>query len=125
MAGTLKGSEQVLADPERVGQVLRNLLSDAVKYSPEGTPIELRAARKNGRVRIEVADRGPGIRPEDLARIFEKFGRGRDREGRKVPGVGLGLYLSRRIVRAHGTDLTVETESGRGSVFGFELEVPR
>ena len=125
LAGTLKGGEQVLADPERIGQVLRNLLSNAVKYSPEGTPIELRAAPKNGRVRIEVADRGPDIRPEDLVRIFEKFGRGRDRKGRKVPGVGLGLYLSMRIVRAHSPDLTVETEPGRGSVFGFELEVPR
>jgi len=115
-------NERVLADPERVGQVLRNLLSNAAKYSPEGTPIELRATRKNGGVRIEVADRGPGIRPEDLARIFEKFGRGRDQEGRKVPGVGLGLYLSRRIVRAHGAELTVETDPGQGAVFGFELE---
>ena len=59
------------------------------------------------------------------ARIFEKFGRGRDQEERKVPGIGLGLYLSGRIVRAHGTDLTVETEPGKGSVFGFELEAPR
>ena len=120
--GGLEGVERVWADPERIGQVLRNLLSNAAKYSPEGTPIELRTARKNGRVRIEVADHGPGIRSEDLRRIFEKFGRGPDREGRKVPGVGLGLYLSRRIVRAHGAELTVESEPGRGSVFGFELE---
>jgi signal transduction histidine kinase len=120
--GDLEAAERVWADPERVGQVLRNLLSNAAKYSPEGAPIELRTIRKDGRVRIEVADHGPGIRPENLPRIFEKFGRGPDQEGRKVPGVGLGLYLSRRIVRAHGAELTVETEPGRGSVFGFELE---
>ncbi len=120
--GDLDGVERVWADPERIGQVLRNLLSNAAKYSPEGAPIELRTTRKDGRVRIEVADHGPGIRPEDLRRIFEKFGRGPDQEGRKVPGVGLGLYLSRRIVRAHGAELAVETEPGRGSVFGFELE---
>jgi signal transduction histidine kinase len=56
-------------------------------------------------------------------RIFEKFGRGRDEYGRRVPGVGLGLYLSRRIVQAHGSDLTVESTPGEGTIFGFELEV--
>jgi signal transduction histidine kinase len=115
--------ESVLADPERIGQVLRNLLSNAAKYSPEGTPIELRVIGKKGRVRLEVADRGPGIHPNDVTRIFEKFGRGRDSEGRKTPGVGLGLYLSRRIVRGHGSDLTVAARPGGGSVFGFELVV--
>ena len=70
----------MLADPERIGQVLRNLLSNAAKYSPEGTPIELRVIGKEGRVRIEVADHGQGIHPDDVPRIFEKFGRGRDRE---------------------------------------------
>jgi signal transduction histidine kinase len=121
--GELRAGESVLADPERIGQVLRNLLSNAAKYSPEGTPIELRVIRKKGGVRLEVADRGPGIHLDDARRIFEKFGRGRDREGRKTPGVGLGLYLSRRIVRGHGSELTVRTRTGGGSVFGFELAV--
>ena len=104
----LEVCERVVADPERVGQVLRNLLSNAAKYSPDGAPVELRAtcvpgpSGKPGRVRIEVADGGHGVRPDEVGRIFEKFGRGRDEEGRKIPGVGLGLYLSRRIVRAHG-----------------------
>ena len=118
-----EAERSVLADPERIGQVLRNLLSNAAKYSPVGSPIELRVIGKNGRVRLEVADRGPGVHPDDVTRIFEKFGRGRDREGRKTPGVGLGLYLSRRIVRGHGSELTVRTRSGGGSVFGFELAV--
>ncbi len=114
---------RVRADPGRIGQVLRNLLSNAAKYSPPGAPIELRAMRNAGRIRIEVADYGYGIDPEDVTRIFEKFGRGRDRSGRGVAGLGLGLYLSRRIVRAHGSDLTVTCVPENGSVFGFELEV--
>ena len=121
--GDLRAGGAVLADPERIGQVLRNLLSNAAKYSPEGTPIELRVIGKQGRVRIEVADRGPGIHPDDVSRIFEKFGRGRDLEGHKIPGVGLGLYLSRRIVRGHGSELTVQERAGGGSVFAFELAV--
>jgi signal transduction histidine kinase len=121
--GDLTVGESVLADPERIGQVLRNLLSNAAKYSPEGAPIELRIIGKEGHVRLEVADRGPGIHPDDVMRIFEKFGRGRDRGSHRLPGVGLGLYLSRRIVRGHGSELTVEARPGGGSVFGFELAV--
>jgi two-component system, sensor histidine kinase and response regulator len=117
----------VLADPHRIRQVLRNLLSNAAKYSPDGTPIELRTApgATPGRVRIEVADRGPGIYPDDAARIFEKFGRGRDGGGKKVAGTGLGLYLSKRILQAHGSELTLDSEPGGGSVFGFELRAGR
>ena len=119
--------ERVLADAHRIGQVLRNLLSNAAKYSPEGAPIELRAVPGSEPecVRIEVADRGRGIHPHDAARIFEKFGRGRDRSGRKVSGVGLGLYLSRRILQAHGSELTLQSEPGGGSVFGFELRAAK
>jgi signal transduction histidine kinase len=123
--GDLRAGEQVLADPERIGQVLRNLLSNAAKYSPKGTPIELRVIGKEGRVRVEIADQGRGIHPDDVPRIFEKFGRGNDREKHKTPGVGLGLYLSQRIVRRHGSELTVQTRVGEGSVFGFELRVER
>jgi signal transduction histidine kinase/DNA-binding NarL/FixJ family response regulator len=114
---------RVVADPERIGQVLRNLLNNAAKYAPPGTPIELRAVHRGEHVRIEVADHGYGIHPDDMPRIFEKFGRGRDRGGRKVAGAGLGLYLSRRIVQAHGSELTVESTPGVGSVFGFDLPV--
>jgi signal transduction histidine kinase len=112
----------IRADPERIGQVLRNLIGNAAKYSPAGTPIEVRIRRHGPRLRFEVIDRGYGIAPEDLQRIFEKFGRGRDQSGQKMPGMGLGLYLSRRIVRAHGSDLTVQSTPGIGSVFGFDLE---
>ena len=113
----------VRADRMRIGQVVHNLLTNAAKYSPPGTPITLRTTRRGARVRIEVVDRGYGIHADDLPRIFEKFSRGRDVAGEKRAGVGLGLYLSRRIVRAHGSDLTVDSTPGLGCVFGFELEV--
>jgi signal transduction histidine kinase len=71
-------------------------------------------------VRIEVADSGPGIHPDDVDRIFEKFGRGRDAEGNRRPGVGLGLYLSRRIIEAHGGELRMRNSSD-GATFWFEL----
>jgi signal transduction histidine kinase len=115
----------VRADRERIGQVLRNLLSNAAKYSPDGAPIELRVRRVDGRVRVEVADHGRGIDPQDLTRIFEKFGRGRSAQRGTVAGAGLGLYLSRGIVRAHGSELEVSSEDGKGAVFSFDLEAER
>jgi signal transduction histidine kinase len=119
----LGGPEWVLADPARIGQVLRNLLENAAKYSPLGAPIELRATARGSRMRLEVADRGWGIPPPDRRRIFEKFGRGRDERGEQVPGLGLGLYLSRRLVQMHGSDLTVAPRPGGGSIFAFAVEL--
>jgi len=116
----------VLADEIRIGQVLRNLVTNAVRYTPAGTPITLRArAIESGKLRFEVIDQGPGIHPDDLARIFEKFGRGRtlgDQGEPPVPGLGLGLYLSRRILRARGSELLVRSEVGNQTVFWFDLE---
>jgi signal transduction histidine kinase len=112
----------VRADAERIGQVLRNLLSNAAKYAPEGSPIELRAECGGERLRIEVADRGPGVPLEDVEHVFQKFARGRARRQRAVPGAGLGLYVSRRIVRAHGAgDLVVRRNPRGGAIFSFEL----
>jgi len=118
----LAGDELVLADRERIGQVLRNLLCNAARYSPPESPIVLRvAAAYGGRVRVEVSDHGPGIHPDDLERIFDKFARGRNGHAGSAAGVGLGLYLARRIVRAHGSDITVQSSPGAGSTFAFEL----
>lgn len=113
----------VLADSFRIRQVLRNLLSNAAKYTPAGRPIELHVSVEGRFAHLEVCDHGDGIAPDEISRIFEKFRRGRDVTGRKIPGVGLGLYLSRRIVQAHGDDLDVRSTVGAGSTFGFELEV--
>lgn len=115
----------VLADQERIGQVLRNLLENAVKFSPPAAPVELRAALgvSPDRIRFEVIDQGPGIPIEEIGRVFERFGRGREAAARNVPGAGLGLYLSRQLVRAHGSELAVRSETGVGSTFSFELAI--
>jgi two-component system sensor histidine kinase KdpD len=112
----------VLCDPYRVGQVVRNLLNNAARYTPEDTPISIRTRRLPGEVAFEVVDRGPGIPPEDLRRIFEKFGRGQIASQNYASGRGLGLYLSRRIMRGHGSDLVVESTPGQGTVFRFTLK---
>ncbi len=113
----------VVADPARIGQVLRNLVENAAKHTPRGTPITVRARQQDHWVRIEVADQGPGIDQDDLEQIFEKFARSRATTVRGAPGAGLGLYLARRIVRAHGSELTVHSSAGAGAVFGFDLEL--
>jgi len=112
----------VLADRERIGQVMRNLLSNAAKYSQRNSPILIRTDMLEDKAKLEVVDQGPGIHPDDMDKIFRKFGRGRDLTGRKLPGLGLGLYVSRRIIQLHGSDLEVSSQLGKGSIFSFYLE---
>jgi signal transduction histidine kinase len=111
------------ADPARVGQVLRNLLGNALRHTPAGTSVSVRATLLGDRVKFSVSDEGPGISPEDQIRIFAKFGRSHDTNRNNTPGLGLGLYLSRRILQAHGSDLSVESRVGEGTTFWFTLEL--
>jgi signal transduction histidine kinase len=111
----------VVADRERIRQVLKNLLSNAAKYSSSGSPIALGVTPTPRGVRLTVEDRGFGIASSDRARVFQKFGRGEAPEVRGQRGLGLGLYLADRIVAAHGSRLHVESVPGRGSVFSFDL----
>ncbi|XXF77696.1 PAS domain-containing protein [Myxococcaceae bacterium GXIMD 01537] len=105
-------------DRLRVEQVVSNLLSNAMKYAP-GQPIELTVAREGGDAFITVKDAGPGIAPDMQARIFERYQRA---SGEHVRGsLGLGLYISRQIARAHGGDLTVESTPGKGARFVLRL----
>jgi signal transduction histidine kinase len=103
--------------------VLRNLLNNAGKFSPDGSPIEVRAARSGTVVRFEVVDHGPGIATGDEDRIFEKYVQGRSKGKGGTTGAGLGLYLSRRIVQAHGGELAVKSTPGGGATFWFDLQV--
>jgi signal transduction histidine kinase len=115
----------VHGDPDRLHQVIRNLLDNAARYTPDGTPIAIRTRRESGQVVMEVADRGAGIPAADIGRIFEKFARGGDASQLNASGRGLGLYLSRRILRLHGSDLAVESAPNQGTSFKFRLkEVP-
>jgi len=111
----------VFADAERVALVFDNVIANAVRHSPRGGVVTVRARPQDGRVRFEIADEGPGIAPEYRDRIFEKFFRV---PGTKGEGIGLGLYISREIVRAHGGDMGVESERGKGARFWFTLPVP-
>lgn len=106
-------------DPVLVEQVLINLLENACKYSPAGTPIEVRAALEAGRAVFEVLDRGPGIGPGERERIFERFYRAGD--GERAAGAGLGLTVSRAIARAHRGELSALEREGGGACFRLEL----
>jgi len=113
----------VLADPFRIGQVLRNLLNNAARHTPPGTPIAIGLHRQGGHIGISVSDRGPGIARSDQSRIFGKFERGSRPEQGEPAGRGLGLYLSRRILERHGSGLTVTSAPGEGASFSFVLRV--
>jgi two-component system, NtrC family, sensor histidine kinase KinB len=109
---------EVEADRERVGLVLSNLLANAIRHTPRGGTITLRAAAEGQAVRFEVEDTGEGVPAEHQERIFEKFYRV---PGARAGGVGLGLYIAREIVQAHGGDMGVRSAPGRGSTFWFTL----
>ena len=111
----------VLADAERISLVLDNLIGNALRHGPPGSEVIVRALPQQDTVRFEVSDQGEGIPPEYRHRIFEKFFR---IPGTKGEGIGLGLYLSREIVLAHGGEMGVESEEGMGSCFWFTLPLP-
>lgn len=105
-------------DPDRLSQVFTNLLGNAVKYGAGGE-IVVRVAAGDAEVRVSVADRGPGIPPEALPRLFDRFYRA-EGAGRRE-GLGLGLYITRGIVEAHGGRITADSRLGEGSTFAVEL----
>jgi two-component system, OmpR family, sensor histidine kinase VicK len=115
---------QAEVDPDRFQIVVRNLLSNAAKYSPAGGCITVRVSR-NGGAKVAVTDEGIGIADEDQARLFTRFVRIEKQSTRHISGTGLGLWLSREIARMHDGDLTVESVPGRGSTFTLQLPLNR
>ena len=109
------------ADPDRLQQVLLNLLDNAVKYSPNGGQVVLTVSAPTNGIRIAVTDRGPGIPSSEQQRIFEKFYRLDTQLTRAGGGTGLGLYITRELVRRMGGTIGVESEPGRGSTFTVDL----
>jgi two-component system, OmpR family, sensor histidine kinase KdpD len=109
----------VRGDAERLRQVFANLIDNAVKYSPAGSPVEVRAVQSNGSVLVSVSDQGPGIAADDRRLIFEKFGRVSG-TGSK-PGTGLGLFIARSIAEEHGGTIEVSSMVGRGTTFTVAL----
>lgn len=110
-------------DPDRFQMVVRNLLSNAAKYSPAGSEIIVRIRRSDGMATVSVIDRGVGISPEDQVKLFTRFGRVQTTQ--HVQGTGLGLWLSREIARMHDGDLTVQSEVGSGSTFVLAVPLRR
>lgn len=109
----------VCADGYRLERILTNLLTNALKYSPPEKPVWVRAERAGEDVLVSVSDEGPGIAPEDIPYLFQRFYRAKG--ARKGEGIGLGLYIARMLVEAHGGRIWVESEMGKGSAFHFTL----
>jgi signal transduction histidine kinase len=121
------GAPAIRGDRDRIKQVMLNLVSNACRYSPDGSPVVVRAAAGGSSARIDVVDEGVGIAAEHQSMLFQRFARVRTPDTANVRGTGLGLYISRRIVEVHGGTITVASEPGRGSTFSvtLPLEPPR
>ena len=111
----------VLGDRSRIETVIRNLIDNAVKYSPAGGRIDVVARRDRGEAEVAVSDQGIGVSKQDMTRLFERFGRIVTSENSHIPGTGLGLHLARRLARLHGGDVVGESEEGQGSTFRLRL----
>ncbi|NPV26300.1 MAG: phosphate regulon sensor histidine kinase PhoR [Firmicutes bacterium] len=110
-----------LGDPDRIEQVMINLIDNAIKYTPPGGRVEVRVSERENDVLVEVVDTGIGIPEQDLSRIFERFYRVDKARSRKLGGTGLGLAIVKHILEAHNTQIQVESTLGQGSRFYFTL----
>jgi two-component system sensor histidine kinase KdpD len=116
------GLPPVWVDGELIEVALRQLIDNALKYSPPGSPVSLAAEAKDDRVIISVSDHGPGIPEAEQTRIFEKFYRA-EASRHQIPGAGLGLVIAREIIHAHGGEIWVDSRPGQGATFQFFLPV--
>ena len=115
----------VHADRGRMLQVLDNLVSNALKFTPAGGTVHVSLRQDGGSARLEVTDSGIGIGADDQRRLFQRFFRAEAAVEQQVPGTGLGLYISRVIAEAHDGSVSVRSELGRGSTFRLELPMAR
>jgi len=113
----------VLADRDRLAQVMGNLLGNALRYVPDGSHVAVQAAEQDREVVVTVADDGPGVRAQDLPHLFERFWRGDPARRQATGGSGLGLTIARSLVEAHGGRIWAESVEGEGSRFAFALPV--
>ena len=118
-----KGLPPVQGNPDRLIQVLTNLLSNAHKYTPEGGRITITTTAEGDSLRIEVKDTGIGMTADEQKGLFTKFYRADNEETRTVPGTGLGLWITRSIVEMHGGEIKIESRKGQGTQVSFSLPV--
>ncbi|MBM3137812.1 MAG: HAMP domain-containing histidine kinase [Chloroflexi bacterium] len=115
---------EIWLDGEKIGQVLNNLIDNAIKFSPDRSEIGISSSKKNGWVLIQIQDSGPGISAKDQKRIFERFFQiDESRKGGPGRGVGLGLAIAKQIILAHGGDIEVKSKPGEGSTFMVKLPI--
>jgi PAS domain S-box-containing protein len=115
------GDERVLADPDRLMQVITNLLSNAAKFSPSGADVHIRVRSGSTMIRVEVEDSGAGIPESFRSRIFEKFAQGDASAARRFEGTGLGLSIARKLMEAMGGNIGFSSVAGHGTIFNIEL----
>ena len=116
---------RLVGDPAQLAAAVANLLDNAVKYSPEGSTVLTTTDERDGWLEIAVVDRGVGIPPDELERVFERFYRVDQARSRRTGGTGLGLSIVRNVARAHGGDVEVTSREGEGSTFTLRLPVER
>jgi two-component system OmpR family sensor kinase len=121
---TVEAAEPVIvdADAERLRQIIDNLIGNAIQHTPSGSPVTVTVTGELGSARLTVADRGPGMTPEQASRVFERFYRTDDARTRASGGAGLGLAIAASLAAAHGGELTVDTTPGQGATFCLRLE---
>ena len=120
-ASMAPGLDIVYMDTRRIGRVLNNLISNALRHTSSGGSVQVLAERAGDTVKVKVIDSGEGIAPADLPYVFDRFYRGEKSRNRQTGGAGLGLAIARGIVEAHGGEITVESNLGQGSTFTFTL----
>lgn len=111
----------VVADPDKIGSVISNLLTNAVKYSPKGKVIEIKCMVEDGEVQVGIRDEGIGIQLHDQQRLFDRYYRVESNNTQHISGFGIGLYLSAEIIQHHDGEIWVESQAGSGSTFYFSL----
>ena len=122
----LRGTEQtgqtsLMGDPDRLGQVFTNLISNAIKYAPNAETVEIDLDAPEDAVTVSVRDHGLGIPREQREKIFERFYRAAGAKQKGIPGLGMGLYIVEEIVKRHGGTIGVDSEVGKGSTFTVTL----
>jgi len=116
-----KGPIMIYADRDRIGQVIGNFLSNAIKYSPKETIIKINSRLSGNNVQVSVTDEGIGIKPKDQEKLFQRFYRVENEQMKHISGFGIGLYLSSEIIQRHKGKIWVESTEGKGSTFFFSL----
>jgi signal transduction histidine kinase len=111
----------VRGDPARLRQVFENIIGNAIKYSPEGSPVEVRVTETESTIRLAVQDRGIGIPSDEMAFLFERFRRASNAKRSSIKGTGLGLYLAKTLLERHGGNVEVQSKLGEGSTFTIVL----